>query len=513
MVDVSEEIEEIVWRVDSKIAEVRRTSGSTKKNLRFDYDAMGNRIAKHIFANNAFTQWERSTYYVRDASGNVMATYEREATGQEPPSSFRVTERHLYGSSRLGIDATPHEFIGSTYTASTEAVRTLGHKHYEISNHLGNVLSVITDQKLPVLVDSTVVSYAAVVLSATDYSPFGVGLYGRNWSEGYRYGFQGQEKDDEVKGESNSLNYKYRMHDPRLGRFFAVDPLAYDYPWNSPFAFSANRVIDGVELEGKEFLYSANGEFLGKIGDKTTIVVLTNKALITYSIQNTDNGYIRKKNIETGPEYINFMQADVISRSNVANSIFRELMGSNHKNTTVNLAEPGKGYIGNCDCDGSGNSIDGSGNPTINIASVDIFNDMNNFKSILLKESQHLSDGYLLGADSQRDLEAHHKILGSNYWLNSTNDFKKTFLQSAGNVIWNFMQAGMNSKDDSEKANYEGYVQRITTIYRSQGVEFDFSKQFKAYKFMGGPDGNDGNGARIIGDPESIGVSVNGEEL
>ncbi len=42
----------------------------------------------------------------------------------------------------------------------------------------------------------------------------------------YRYGFQGQERDDEIKGNGNSVNYKYRMHDPRLGRFFAVDPLA-----------------------------------------------------------------------------------------------------------------------------------------------------------------------------------------------------------------------------------------------------------------------------------------------
>lgn len=44
------------------------------------------------------------------------------------------------------------------------------------------------------------------------------------------------------------------MHDPRLGKFFAVDPLASKYPHNSPYAFSENRVIDGVELEGLEFL-------------------------------------------------------------------------------------------------------------------------------------------------------------------------------------------------------------------------------------------------------------------
>ena len=68
----------------------------------------------------------------------------------------------------------------------------------------------------------------------------------------YRYGFQGQEGDNEVAGQGNSWNYKYRMHDPRIGRFFAVDPLADKYPHNSPYAFSENVVINAVELEGLE---------------------------------------------------------------------------------------------------------------------------------------------------------------------------------------------------------------------------------------------------------------------
>ncbi len=68
----------------------------------------------------------------------------------------------------------------------------------------------------------------------------------------YRYGFQSQEMDDEVKGEGNSLNYTFRMHDPRVGRFFAVDPLAHEYPWYTPYQFSGNRPIDMKELEGLE---------------------------------------------------------------------------------------------------------------------------------------------------------------------------------------------------------------------------------------------------------------------
>ena len=88
-------------------------------------------------------------------------------------------------------------------------------------------------------------------------------------SDKYRYGFQGSEKDDEIKGEGNSLNYKYRMHDPRVGRFFAVDPLVKSYPWNSPYAFSENKVIAFIELEGLESFYAADLTYLGSIDGKS----------------------------------------------------------------------------------------------------------------------------------------------------------------------------------------------------------------------------------------------------
>ncbi len=42
------------------------------------------------------------------------------------------------------------------------------------------------------------------------------------------------------------------MHDPRIGRFFAVDPLAYKFPFYSPYHFSSNSVILSKELEGLE---------------------------------------------------------------------------------------------------------------------------------------------------------------------------------------------------------------------------------------------------------------------
>ena len=98
----------------------------------------------------------------------------------------------------------------------------------------------------------TVRSYNAIC-TINNLPSFGMLLPNRHGSStAYRYGFQGQEKDDEIKGEGNSINYTFRMHDPRVGRFFAVDPLSDDYSFYSPYQFSSNSPILDIELEGLE---------------------------------------------------------------------------------------------------------------------------------------------------------------------------------------------------------------------------------------------------------------------
>lgn len=41
---------------------------------------------------------------------------------------------------------------------------------------------------------------------------------------GYRYGFNGQEKSDEIKGEGNSYTAQFWEYDPRIGRRWNMDP-------------------------------------------------------------------------------------------------------------------------------------------------------------------------------------------------------------------------------------------------------------------------------------------------
>jgi RHS repeat-associated protein len=111
----------------------------------------------------------------------------------------------------------------------------------------------VSDLRKSVITSGAIVSYSTDVKAWSDYYAYGYVMPGRSFtSQGYRYGFQGQERDDEIKGAAPSLNYEYRMHDPRVGRFFMVDPIAAKYPFYSHYSFSGNRVTDAVELEGLE---------------------------------------------------------------------------------------------------------------------------------------------------------------------------------------------------------------------------------------------------------------------
>ena len=68
----------------------------------------------------------------------------------------------------------------------------------------------------------------------------------------YRYGFNGMEKDDEVKGSGNHYDYGMRMYDPRIGRPLSIDPLAAQYPELSPYQFFSNNPIWFIDLDGLE---------------------------------------------------------------------------------------------------------------------------------------------------------------------------------------------------------------------------------------------------------------------
>jgi RHS repeat-associated protein len=68
----------------------------------------------------------------------------------------------------------------------------------------------------------------------------------------YRFGFNGKENDNEVKGEGNEQDYGMRIYDPRVGRFLSVDPISKSYPELTPYQFASNSPIENVDIDGLE---------------------------------------------------------------------------------------------------------------------------------------------------------------------------------------------------------------------------------------------------------------------
>jgi len=171
---------------------------------------------------------------------------------------YLVSEEHsLYGSSRLGLSTRKDTLYKNTVqsTTYTYVFRQLGMKQYELSNHLGNVLSTVTDQKKPNSTGGiTIDNFDPVIVSVSDYYPFGSIMPTRSYTtKDYRYGFNGKEKDDEgMGGGKSTYDYGFRIYNSSLGKFLSIDPLTKSYPWYSTYQFAGNTPVAAVDLDGLE---------------------------------------------------------------------------------------------------------------------------------------------------------------------------------------------------------------------------------------------------------------------
>lgn len=334
--DVRAGVDSIKWNVYGKISQIYKHDNTS---IVYAYDAAGNRISESVISK---TKDSVQTFYVRDATGNILSTYIYRDTSVNNGQLSQI-EANLYGSSRLGMTTLATNVQDAAPTPTTSIVGlgygenitfTRGKKFFELTNHLNNVLATVSDRKTGMsLNNSTIDSYNPVINSAQEYYPFGMLMPGRGGhigtgnnvegstvvmngdtipatltvtqrinntpgvytatqlisfegefvsgtadefttlfvdqtsadpgtesgisygiaAKGYRYGFNGKENDNEVKGEGNQLNFGARVYDPRIGKWFSIDKVVKSDL--SPYQYGKNNPNIYIDADGNDEIY------------------------------------------------------------------------------------------------------------------------------------------------------------------------------------------------------------------------------------------------------------------
>jgi RHS repeat-associated protein len=227
--DSSERISSTHWNQHDRVTAFRKGTDT----ISYAYNCFQQRIGKQVDG--------ETMYYVRDLTGNILSVYEIRN------DTVIWNETPLYGTQRLGVQTMNKLMQPVASSAMDSMLYFRGQKQYELSNHLGNVLSVVSDMKHK---ESDV--WKTELVSTNDYYAFGMLMPGRSGGSEYAFRFNGKENNNEVKGKGNNYDFGDRSLDPRIGRWLSADALACNHPSSNPYNTFGNNPILNIDPDGNE---------------------------------------------------------------------------------------------------------------------------------------------------------------------------------------------------------------------------------------------------------------------
>jgi RHS repeat-associated protein len=290
----------------------------------------------------------------------------------------------------------------------------------------------------------------------------------------YRFGFNGKEKDDEVKGEGNSLNYDARIYDTRIGKWLSTDPLQKKYPSYSPYcAFNGNPILFKDPT--------------GKGAEISNVNLTENTAQMTFYV----NVYIDPNSAYNG-NIANDISSQLGSRSsdgswnmNVGQGTIRaglpnggtvELKVSTKVVVNVITAEQAKEMIASeqeqsnnyYSCTGvSGHNMDGS-NQGILKGNLN----QSNFAQVLTHELWHsVANGY--NDPTRTDLKFDSENVKSTYGLHNSDPCSVMMPGTCNGLVNSNNKSLLQSDYDAIRPNFDHSKSNRTQKFSPIGVEFN----------------------------------------
>uniref|UniRef100_A0A182PG24 Tox-SGS domain-containing protein n=1 Tax=Anopheles epiroticus TaxID=199890 RepID=A0A182PG24_9DIPT len=197
---------------------------SDGRSIVYQYDVRAERTFKQVLDKDGQVTSEK--YYLRDANGQVLMDMDMTYLASDQPPDVRVTS-YIYKDQQL---------IGFVRNDKLYGV---------ITDHEGSVRLVVREGE---------------VVAAYDYLPYGqiFRRFGSDFDGQISYLYTGQEWEP----ETGLYNYRARLYDPDIGRFYQMDPKE-QYP--SPYVYAGNSPVSLVDPDG-EFAFTLAVIILALVG-------------------------------------------------------------------------------------------------------------------------------------------------------------------------------------------------------------------------------------------------------
>ena len=183
------------------------------------------------------------------------------------------------------------------------------------------------------------------------------------------------EKDDELKGIGNSYDFGARMLDPRIGRWFAPDPMENKYPNLTTYHFTANNPIIYIDFNGEDIVYfNREGKEVHRI--------VSDKVNETWVIhKNADNTVVDKVHMRNKAGWVKAEMPNMIK--NV--SSYEKAIGRDYNKHDYQVAASTHLFNEKLSAENLPEKTPGTGQPTNSVELLD----PNIVKAVILKETNY----------------------------------------------------------------------------------------------------------------------------
>jgi RHS repeat-associated protein len=294
----------------------------------------------------------------------------------------------------------------------------------------------------------------------TDYTALKAvqsGLYvsGKTGAGSYRFGFNGMEKDNEMKGVGNSLDFGARIYDSRLGKWLSIDPFFKSYPSHSPYSFGLNNPIYFIDKDGK-YIVDKDGN------------------VIKFTVNKKGQVKIKSKNIDPFTEkYILSM-----AKTPTSSKILIQLRDDKDIRLEVKKMTPQENEILRKGENGEFKSISGT------VMSKDKYNNLNEYVNGSIDKEKYISNERRLNVDGLMEMNSPDQTKTTYQKLpeqysnqvilinedpineseNPDKEFFKTSLEESYHATQDYIEVktgGIQSQEDYENLRHEKEAKEV----------------------------------------------------